>query len=72
MGGVLFICGEPGSHTTTTGISEIAGTTAGLPNLLIGAAVLELAAVVLAGIGVGVILLLVRRSNRRPANHGLS
>jgi hypothetical protein len=57
MSRMLFLCGEPGAHTAVTGGGDFSG-------LLIGFGIFELAAVVLAGIAVGTILLLVRLSDR--------
>jgi len=56
MSGMLLLCGEPGAHTAVTGGGDFSG-------LLFGFGIVELAAVVVAGIAVGTILLLIRLSS---------
>jgi hypothetical protein len=60
MRGMLSLCGEPGAHTAVTGGGNFSGW-------VIGVGIVELAAVVVAGIAVGTILLLVRLSDRSGA-----
>jgi hypothetical protein len=69
MGRALFLCGEPGAHAAATGGGAFSGGV-DFSGVLIGFGIFELAAVVVAGIAVGTILLLVHFSSRSRGEVG--